>query len=326
MAIRGKKIFITGGGGFIGSSIAMRLADDNEVVLFDIDFDNNSIAYTGLPNHKNVRLVKGSVMDPAALAAAANGAQHLIHAAAIVGVQRVINNSKNTIDINFSGTSNVLKTASKLKALKRMLYFSTSEIFGINAYQVDEEGSTVFGSNKEPRWSYSIAKIAGEHLVQSYNREEGMPTVIIRPFNVFGPRRIGEHVIKTFMLQALRGETITVNNNGSQIRSWCYIDDFTDAIIKALDNKNAIGESFNIGNPKNTVSVYQLALKIREICKSKSSIKTIPISFADVDLRVPGISKAHEILGYDPKSGIEEALPPTRDWYKKHMVSKKCKN
>ncbi len=318
-------MFITGGGGFIGSSLASRLAADNELTLFDIEFERNSIKYTDLARRRNVKLVTGDIMDSAALAKAAAGAQIVIHAAAIVGVQRVINNSHKTIDINFSGTSNVLKVACNLKSLKRLVYFSTSEVFGINAYQVDEEASTVFGSNKEPRWSYSIAKIAGEHLVQSYYREEGMPTVIIRPFNIFGPRRTGEHVVKTFMIQALRGDTITVNNNGSQIRSWCYIDDLTDALIAAVESKAAIGEAFNIGNPKNTVSVYQLALEIKKCCKSKSAIKTVPISFPDVELRVPGIAKAQKILGYDPKFEITDALPPTRDWYKKYLRSENCK-
>jgi nucleoside-diphosphate-sugar epimerase len=325
MPIKGKKIFITGGGGFIGSSIASRLADDNNIVLYDIEFENNSVRHTSLMKNKNVTLFKGDIMDSAALEKAASGSQYVIHAAAVVGVQRVIHNSKKTIDINFSGTSTVLQAASKLKSLQRFVYLSTSEVFGINAYQVDEEASAVFGSNKEPRWSYSIAKIAGEHLVQSYNREDGMPTVIIRPFNIFGPRRLGEHVIKTFMLQALSGKTLTVNNNGSQIRSWCYIDDFTGAVIAALDRKAAVGESFNIGNPRNTVSVYQLALKVRDICKSKSAIKTIPISFTDVELRVPGIAKAQKLLGYEPAYELDDALPATRDWYKKHLLQKSCR-
>jgi nucleoside-diphosphate-sugar epimerase len=274
---------------------------------------------------KNVRLIEGDILDPASLESAAAGAQYIVHAAAVVGVQKVMRNSKKTIDTNFSGTSNVLKAASGLKSLKRILYFSTSEVFGVNAYQVDEEASTVFGTNKEPRWSYSIAKIAGEHLVQSYNREDGMPTVIIRPFNVFGPRRIGEHVVKAFMLQALRGEPITVNNNGSQIRSWCYIDDFVDAVLAALEKKSAVGEAFNIGNPRNTISVYQLALKIKESCKSGSEIITAPIAFPDVELRVPGIDRAGRLLGYSPKYEIDEAIPITRDWYKKYLLPEICK-
>lgn len=319
--IRGKRIFITGGGGFIGSSIASRLADDNDVALFDIDFAHNAVYHTDLMKHKNISAVTGDIMDTAALAGAMRGANYVVHAAAVVGVQRVLANSRKTIDTNFSGASNVVRAASEQKDLRRFLYFSTSEVFGVNAYQVDEEAPAVFGTNKEPRWSYAIAKIAGEHLVQSYNREIGLPTVIIRPFNVFGPRRIGEHVVKTFILQALRGETITVHNNGSQIRSWCYIDDFVDAIIPALEKKSAICESFNIGNPANTISVYQLALKIRDSCRSKSEIRMRPINFSDVELRVPDISKAGRLLGYHPKREIDEALPICRDWYRKHLLN-----
>jgi nucleoside-diphosphate-sugar epimerase len=322
--IKGKIIFITGGGGFIGSSLALRLASDNEVVLFDMDLRNNAVSHTNLIGNKNVKAITGDIMDPAALERAMDGADYVVHAAAVVGVQRVLSNSRKTIDTNFSGTSNVVKAASRLKSLKRLMYFSTSEVFGVNAYQVGEEAPTVFGSNKEPRWSYSISKIAGEHLVQSYNREDGMPTVIIRPFNIFGPRRTGEHVVKIFMLQALGGEVITVHNNGSQIRSWCYIEDFVDAISVALEKKNAVGEAFNIGNPINTISVYQLATKIRDICRSKSEIKALPITFPDVELRVPDISKARKMLEYTPKYEIDEALAICRDWYKRHLLKDVC--
>lgn len=325
IAIKGKVVFITGGGGFIGSSIAEKLAKDNEVILFDKEFERNCISYTGLTKKKNVKLIEGDVLDISSIRKSVAGVQYVVHAAAVVGVQRVMKNSKRTIDTNFSGTSNMLNAVSGLKSLKRFIYLSTSEVFGVNAYQVNEDAPTVFGPNKEPRWSYSIAKIAGEHLVQSYNREDGMPTVIIRPFNIFGPRRLGEHVVKTFILQALKNEPITVNNNGSQIRSWCFIDDFTGAVFNGLEKKAAIGEAFNIGNPKNTISVYQLALKIKELCKSSSEVRTIPISFPDVELRVPGISLAEKLLGYSPKYEMDEAIGITRDWYKKYLLPGICR-
>ncbi len=265
-------------------------------------------------------MIKGSILDYEKMKEAARGSNYIVHAAAVVGVQNVLRNSHKTIETNFIGTANVFRAAEEQPDLKRAVYFSTSEVFGINAFQVDEEAHTVFGSNKEPRWSYSISKIAGEHLVQSYNRENALPTVVIRPFNVFGPRRIGEHVIRIFMLKALRGETITVHNDGSQIRAWCYIDDMTQALMAALSRKSAIGEAFNIGNPQNSVNVYQLAVKIRDICKSKSKIVTRPINFPDIELRVPDIRKAAKLLGYKPEFEIDRALEITRDWYKKYLI------
>ncbi|MEW5947284.1 MAG: NAD-dependent epimerase/dehydratase family protein [bacterium] len=313
--LKGKKILITGGGGFIGSSLAVRLAGSNEVILYDTDFKGNSIAYTGLERRPNVKLVKGSVTDGETLRCAADGVTHVVHAAAVVGVQRVLKDSLRTIETNFIGSSFVLNAATQTPGLERFLYFSTSEVFGVNAYRVNEEASSVFGSVKDPRWSYSISKIAGEHLVQSYHREHGIPTVIVRPFNIFGPRRLGEHAVKTFILQALRGRPLTVHNTGSQIRSWCYIDDMVDALEAALVRDAAVGEVFNVGNPMNTVSVYHLAKLIVALCKSRSPIRMETIEFTDVELRVPDVSKARELLGFSPRVELNEGLAAAKRWY-----------
>lgn len=271
-------------------------------------------------DHANVRMIRASVTDSDRLREAVDGATHIVHAAAVVGVQRVLRNSMKTIDTNFIGTSCILRAASEVPGIKRLIYFSTSEVFGVNAYQVNEDTSSVFGSVKDPRWSYSISKIAGEHLVQSFHRENGLPTVIIRPFNIFGPHRLGEHAVKSFMLQALRGKPLTVHNNGSQIRAWCYIDDMVEALVAALHRKAAAGEVFNIGNPINTISIYRLAKTICSICDSDSRIKQEPVKFTDVELRVPDISKSHELLGFTPKVELEEGLVRARDWYAEHLA------
>lgn len=319
MAIKNKKIFITGGGGFIGSSLAERLADDNEIVLYDVDFKNNSISHSNIMNNPNITFLQGDVLDYEKIKSEVKGVNIVVHAAAIVGVENVIKQPRETLDTNFVGTSNLLKAIYEEEHLERFIYFSTSEVFGSSAFRVDEERNSSFGSVNEARWSYSISKIAGEHLVQSYHREYGVPTVIIRPFNIFGPRRIGDHVMKNFITQALKNEDITIFQDGSQIRSWCYIDDICDALIKCMQKDLAIGHSFNIGNPLNTLTIYDLAKKVIQLSNSKSKIKFRDISYSDIDIRVPSISKARKLLEYNPKVEIEEGILRTKEWYEKFL-------
>ncbi len=321
IALRGKKIFITGGGGFIGSSLAERLADDNRVVLYDVSYKRNSLKYTGLRDHPNVTIYKGDVMDMERIADVVDDdVTHVVHAAAVVGVQKVLNNSMKTIDTNFTGTSCVLRVAAELPKLERFLYFSTSEVFGVNAYQVREDTPVVLGPVKDARWSYSISKVAGEHLVQSFYRENAMPTVIVRPFNIFGPRRVGDHVMKTFILQALQDKTITVHNDGAQIRAWCYIDDLADALEAMLTKRKSVGESFNIGNPVNVLSVYRLAKMIKSQTRSKSKISCRDVNFTDIEQRVPDISKAEKLLDFKPLHDVGKVLMGTIDWYREHLL------
>lgn len=299
----------------------MRLAEANDVVLYDVTFRHNSYEYTGLADNPRVTVCEGDVMDMDRLAeACGDGVTHVIHAAAVVGVQKVLNNSLKTIDTNFSGTSSALRLAARLPDLERFVYFSTSEVFGVNAYQVREDTPVTLGPVKDARWSYSISKVAGEHLVQSFHRENGMPTVIVRPFNIFGPRRVGEHAVKAFILQALRGEAITVHNDGAQVRAWCYIDDMVDVLMAMLTKREAVGESFNIGNPVNVLSVYRLAKMIKSQTRSESEVVCRDVDFTDIEQRVPDISKAEDMLGFCPKHDIGKVLPVIIDWYREHCL------
>ena len=146
-----------------------------------------------------------------------------------------------------------------------------------------------------------------------------LPTVIIRPFNVFGPRRIGDHAMLRFILGALRDEPLDVHGDGSQIRSWCYIDDFCDGVIRTLTYEQAIGEDFNIGNAANTLTIYELAKKVRSLMASRSEIRLVEIDFSDIDIRVPRTDKARDLLGFRPRYELEEAIPLTAAWYKEHL-------
>lgn len=317
--IRNKKIVITGGGGFIGTALAERLVENNEVVLLDTNFDRNVFAFSRLKDHKNIKLADVDILNAPEVAREIKDAQIVVHMAAKLGVQEVIHNATYTLDVNYIGTSNLLKAVSLDSSCERFIFFSTSEVFGSNAFGVVESGSSVLHSIQDARWCYCLSKLAAEHLAFSYFREKGLPVVVIRPFNIFGPRRLGESVIRRFILSALQNKDLTVYGDGTQIRAWCYIDDFCDAVLRSMEIEKAIGEAFNIGNPRNTVTAYEFAKKIIHLSDSKSRIVFKKIDFTDIDIRVPNTSKARDFLGYEPRVELDEGLSNTIKWFEEHQ-------
>lgn len=311
-------ILITGGAGFIGVAVARRLANDNHITLLDTNFDHNAFAFSDLKDNRNISLVKADILDAPKVAQLAKDAQIVVHMAAMVGVQEVLSNALYTLDVNYIGTSNLLKAVSRASRCERVVVFSTSEIFGSGAFGIAENGNTVLSSVQDVRWCYCISKLAAEHLALSYYRQENLPVVVVRPFNIFGPGRVGDHVVLRFMLKALKNEDLEVYGDGTQIRAWCYIDDFCDALLKCMQVKEAVGQSFNIGNPRNTVTIYELARKIVSLCGSKSKIVFKALDFTDIDLRVPNTAKARDMLGFIPKVELEEGLSRTIEWVKRH--------
>lgn len=318
MAIRGKKILITGGAGFIGSTIAERLIEHNHIVIYDT-LHRNALAHSKIVKHKNLTLVKGDVMDGPKLKKAAKGCNVIIHMASIAGVDTVLSMPVMTMEIATIGTYNALKAAVEQSRLERFIDFSTSEVFGSYAFHVKESDATTLGTVGEARWTYAVSKLCTEHLTLNYFKQFGLPALAIRPFNVYGPRQMGIGAVHRFIVNALLQEDIIIHNDGSQIRSWCYIDDMVDGIMLCLEKKEAVGHTFNIGNPRSTVTIYNLALEIRRLSHSKSKIIFKKKEMQDVELRVPDIEKARKILGYKPQVDLEEGLVKTIDWYRNNL-------
>jgi nucleoside-diphosphate-sugar epimerase len=318
--IHNATILITGGAGFIGSSLTKRLVENNKIRIFD-NLRRNALADTGLDKHPNVELVVGDVRDYAAMRDAARGAQYLIHMAAIAGVDTVLKNPVLTMEVALEGTMNALRAAVEAGGVKRFVDFSTSEVFGSYAFRVREADVTSLGAVGEARWTYAVSKLATEHLAHNYWKEHQLPTCSIRPFNIFGPGQVGEGAIHAFVVRALRGDALTVHNQGDQIRSWCYIDDIVDGIVLAMARVEAIGQSFNIGNPRSTITIYQLAHLIVRLAQSKSEVVSVPWDAADVELRVPDVHKAEKLLGYRPKVELEEGIARTIEWYRGKLAS-----
>lgn len=317
--IEGQRILLTGGAGFIGTALVRRLSAANECVVFDI-LRRNALGPAGLDRHPNVRLVQGDVRDPAALAKAMEGCAYVVHLASIAGVDTVLGNPVPTMEIALEGTMNALRCARDRGAeLKRFVDFSTSEVFGRYAFRVGEGDVTTLGAVGEARWTYAVSKLATEHLAHCYHKQYGLPTVAVRPFNIFGPGQVGEGAVHAFVLRALRDEPITIHNQGDQIRSWCYIDDIVDGILLTLEKDAAVGQSFNIGNPRATVTIYQLARTIVRLADARSEIRFVPWNFADVELRIPDIQKAQELLGFRARVELEDGLMRTIVWYREKL-------
>lgn len=314
MQIKNKKVFLTGGAGFIGTKIVERLIQDNEIIIYD-NLKRNSLQYTNLRDHPNLTLIEGDVLDLDKVKQSIKGSNIVVHLAAVAGIDTVIKSPTYTMKVNYIGTSNLLEAAKGLKELNRFLDFSTSEVYGSYSYQMSEDSSTNTGSVGTARWTYAISKLAAEHLSHSYYSEFGLPITSIRPFNIYGPGQVGEGAIHNFIKKAISGDDLLIHGDGDQIRSWCYVDDIVDGILLCLENKSAIGEIFNMGNPRATITILSLAEKVVDILHSDSKIKHVPKTYVDVELRIPDIKKAKDILGYSPRIDLNEGIKRTGMWY-----------
>ena len=316
--IKNKKIFITGGAGFIASTLISKLVDDNEIIVYD-NFHRDTITSTGLADRKNVTIVKGDVLDLPAMIEAMRGCNTVIHAAGIAGIDTVVKNPVKTMRVNMMGTANALAAAQEVGIDYRFIDFSTSEVFGSMAFRSTETDETVSGSAGEARWTYAVSKLAGEHLAKAYHSEYNLPVVTVRPFNVYGPGQTGEGAIQIFISKALKNETITIHGDGAQIRAWCYVDDFVDCILRCLESDNAVGESFNIGNPRAVITILGLAQAVCRVLGSKSEINFVPELSADIAIRIPSVKNSSDLLGFRAQVDLDEGIQNTAFWIKKHL-------
>ncbi len=316
--ISGQRVLITGGAGFIGSHLAQRLLVNNEVVIYD-NFRRDALSGLQL-DLPNLRVIRGDVMDATALREAMADCDAVVHMASIAGVDTVLKNPVKTMRIAMVGTDNALEAAREHGKIKRFIDFSTSEVFGRYAYHVTEFDSTTLGAVGEARWTYAVAKLATEHLAMNYHKEFDLPACSIRPFNVYGPRQVGEGAVHHFIRRAIKGEPLTIHNEGAQIRAWCYIDDIVDAVELCLSKESAVGHAFNIGNARSTLTIFNLAELIVRLTESTSVLEFIDWPNTDVEVRVPNAAKAKELLGFSAQINLEEGLLRTIDWYRREMA------
>lgn len=321
--ISGKRIFVTGGAGFIANALIARLIGENDIVVYD-NFHRDTLSASASAARERLQVVRGDVLDFHGLYEAMRSADIVVHAAAIAGIDTVIKSPTRTMRVNMLGTANALEAAHILGSfslrgmdaprLQRFIDFSTSEVFGSMAFKPTEDSDTVAGSAGEARWCYAVSKLAGEHLAHAYHREFGLPTVSVRPFNVYGPGQTGEGALKVFIERALRGANIEIYGDGNQIRAWCYIEDFVDALLLCMEHPSAVGESFNIGDARAVLTTYGLAQTVCRVLKSDSKIVFRPALSAEVELRIPSVAKAERLLGFKASVDLDEGILKTAEW------------
>jgi UDP-glucose 4-epimerase len=316
VALQGKRIFITGGAGFIATTLSRTLVEENEIVALD-NLHRDALSATDLADHPNFHFHQADVLDADAVDELSAGATHIVHCAAIAGVDTVLESPVRTMRVNLIGTYNVLEAAVKTKgSLERLIDFSTSEVFGTHAFNVKEGHVSTIGSVGEARWTYAVSKLAGEHLAHAYHDELGIPTVTVRPFNVYGPGQIGGGAIRAFIEAALRGDNLTVRGDGAQIRAWCFVDDMVECVRLCLEHPNAVGQSYNVGNPRSAVTIFDLAQRVKRLTGCPGEIVFAPLDYVDVELRIPNVEKAREDIGFDAKVELDDGLERTIAWYR----------
>lgn len=312
--IRNQRICITGGSGFIGSILVGSLVEHNEVVVLD-NLSRDALSGSSYAGHKNLTVQVGDVLNKADVEKAFDGADYIIHCAGIAGIDTVCLQPTKTLAVNMVGSYHALDAARHVRNLKRIVCFSTSEVFGRMAFSSNENDQTVIGAAGEARWTYAVSKLAEEHMAVAYHKEFGLPATVVRPFNIYGPGQVGEGALKIFVERALRNEPISIHGDGTQIRAWCYVDDMVEGVIRCLENDAAIGESFNIGNARSVQTIYGLANTVIRVLGSHSAIQFTPALSADIELRIPCVAKAREVLGFEAVVDLEEGIRRTAAFY-----------
>jgi UDP-glucose 4-epimerase len=316
--------FITGGAGFIGSHLAEALlAAGHQVTVLDNLSTGAMENIEHLKGHPAFKYVIDSVTNEPVLAELIDGADVVFHLAAAVGVKLIVEAPVHTIETNVHGTEVVLKHANKKKKL--VVIASTSEVYGKStAVPFREDTDLVMGPTTKHRWAYACSKAIDEFLALAYWKERKLPVIIVRFFNTVGPRQTGRYgmVIPNFVRQGLAGQPITVHGDGTQTRSFCYVGDVVEALMRLTAEPRAVGEVFNVGNT-HEISIMALAEKVRDLTGGRSEIVTVPYDqayetgFEDMPRRVPDLAKITHLVGYAPEVGLDEILTRVVDHFQK---------
>ncbi|MFA6108342.1 MAG: GDP-mannose 4,6-dehydratase [Candidatus Latescibacterota bacterium] len=311
------RILITGGAGFIGSHLAERhLKMGDEVTALDNLSTGSITNVQHLEGNPRFHMVIDEVLNVEVMRGLVEDCQLIYHLAAAVGVDFIIDNPLQSLKTNIQGTEIVLELANEKK--RKVIIASTSEIYGKKNGHVPfaETSDRILGPTTVIRWNYSTSKAVDELFALAYWREKRLPCVIVRPFNVIGPRQTGHYgmVVPRFVKQALLGHPITVYGDGEQRRCWTYIDDALDGLIALANCDRAVGDIFNLGSHFE-MSIKELAHKIKDLTHSQSEVHFIPYeqawpkgTYEDLVYRAPNLEKIRRTVGYDPKVDLEEAL------------------
>ena len=316
------EFLVTGGAGFIGSHLVERLLGDGHTVSVIDDLSSGSLDnLSAVMDNPRLTVITESIETPGVLDELVERADAVVHLAATVGVLNIIDSPVRTIENNVQGCRLVLDHAAHHHA--KVIVASTSEVYGKSAVTPFREyDDLVLGPTIKARWGYAASKLVDEFLALAYWREGKVPTVIVRLFNTVGPRQVGRYgmVLPRFLAHALNGEDLIVNGSGRQTRSFTYVEDTVEWIVRLASDERSAGNIYNLGNPLE-ISIADLARLVIRITGSRSGIQYVrqdvayKEGFEDIERRVPDIAKVVALTGYSPQVDLEEAVRRTRDWF-----------
>ena len=306
---------VTGGAGFIGSHLVdALLARGDSVVVLDNLSTGRLLNLESAMSNPRLRFVQGSVLDELVVDELVYQCDTVIHLAAAVGVKLVVERPLSSLTTNIRGSETVIEAAHRYR--RRIMVASTSEIYGKNSVgPLREDADRILGSPAVARWSYSTAKAVEEILANTYHRERGLPTIVVRLFNTVGPRQSAAYgmVIPSLVQQAVRAEPLTVYGTGRQTRCFMHVADAVDAMLRLLGTDAAIGGTFNVGSGEE-ISIVDLARSVIERSASASDIRLVAYDvaygpgFEDMERRVPDTTRLREMTGWVPRYRLADVL------------------
>jgi UDP-glucose 4-epimerase len=310
-----ERILITGGAGFIGSHLSELLVNEAYHVVAIDDLSTGRLEnIQHLRPRSNFQFVRETVLNVQVLDRLASQAEIIVHLAAAVGVKLIVEDPVRTINTNIMGSETVLATANRYGC--KVLLASTSEVYGKGVrVPFHEEDDCLIGPTTHSRWAYATSKAVDEFLGLAYQRQFGLPVVIMRFFNTIGPRQTGRYgmVVPRFVRRALRNEPLQVYGDGKQSRCFADVADICEAIVKLAHHPQAVGGVFNIGNTQE-ITIRELAERVISLTGSSSTIEHVPYDeayapgFEDMRRRAPSIDKIRALIGYRPRYSLEDAL------------------
>jgi len=303
------RIVVTGGRGFLGKALVDALAaEGHELVALD-----NGFRGTGDP--AGAELIEADVRNADAVRRAVRGADVVAHLAAIQGTGNFYEMPDVVLDVNLRGVLNVAE-ACAAEGVRRLFFSSSSECYGLpEMFPTPEDEPLRVPDPLNARWSYGGSKIAGELVAVNFARRNGYEFAVARYHNVYGPQMGWDHVIPQFIRRLERGEEFTVQGDGEQSRAFCHVDDAVAATVAMLLRPEAANGIFNVGNPDAEVTINELIALLAQVSGKKIEPRHVPFAGGGTQRRVPDVSRARELLGFEPKVSLEDGLRRTYEWY-----------
>lgn len=322
------RYLITGGAGFIGSHLCeLLLGQGHRVVVIDDLSTGRVDNIQHLRPLPHFQFVRENISNAQVLDRLTSEADVVVHLAAAVGVQLIVNDPVHTIRTNIAGTESVLAAAHRYSC--RVVVASTSEVYGKGVrVPFREDDDRLMGPTTRSRWAYAESKAVDEFLSLAYHHQFGLPVIITRFFNTVGPRQTGRYgmVVPRFVRHALKGEPLQVYGDGQQSRCFGDVTDVVRAVADLAEHPGAIGQVFNVGNTEE-ITIRALAERVVDLTGSKSDIQMVPYEeaygpgFEDMQRRVPSIEKLNRLTGYKPRCTLEDTLHRVIEYQRSQLTA-----